>query len=79
MSLHSEHAALARVCVPCHAGHITYGGRCLNCGFDPNPCPRTLALWKPGEKIEGVQHRPSWSGKVPCTGRLRCLLCGQDL
>lgn len=40
-------------------------------------CPRTLALWRPGVPIDGVGHSYSWSGKIPCTGVLRCTLCGE--
>lgn len=45
---------------------------------DPRICYRTLALWRPGEPISGVPHHYAWSGSVPCTGRLRCTLCGAD-
>jgi len=41
-------------------------------------CPRTLALWKRGERQPSANHTFAWSGSVPCTGRLRCTLCGQD-
>jgi len=41
-------------------------------------CPRTLALWKRGERQPGVNHAFAWSGSVPCTGTLRCTLCGED-
>lgn len=42
----------------------------------PDLCPRTLALWKPGEPQPDVGHAWSWSGSVPCTGDMRCTLCG---
>jgi len=33
---HTEHAEKAKSATPCAAWHITFGGRCLNCGFDPS-------------------------------------------
>jgi hypothetical protein len=41
-------------------------------------CPRTRAIWKPGVPIEGVKCSYAWTGKVPCTGRLVCHLCGRE-
>lgn len=32
---HSEYSARARTVVHCHPAHLTFGGRCLNCGYDP--------------------------------------------
>ena len=32
---HAEHAAVAGVTTLCRADHLTFGGKCLNCGFDP--------------------------------------------
>jgi len=39
-------------------------------------CPRTFAIYRPGEKIDDVKHRIMWNGKMPCTGVRRCTLCG---
>ena len=39
-------------------------------------CPRTLALYKPGQPMPGVVHHFAYTGSVPCTGQLRCTLCG---
>lgn len=39
-------------------------------------CPRTLALYKPGVPMGG-DHSYSWSGSMPCTGVLRCTMCGK--
>lgn len=39
-------------------------------------CPRTLALYKPGVPM-GTDHHYSWSGSMPCTGVLRCTMCGK--
>ena len=36
---HFEHMKKAGLAVPCCATHITFGGRCLNCGYDPTPAP----------------------------------------
>jgi hypothetical protein len=44
---------------------------------DYSPCMRTLAIFKPGVPLPGVRHSYAWSGKVPCTGSLRCTLCGK--
>jgi hypothetical protein len=33
---HAQHAAKGKRSTPCCAWHITYGGRCFNCGFDPH-------------------------------------------
>jgi len=46
---HSEASKQAKVSTPCTAAHITFGGRCLNCGYEPQeltskPKPRNLAL-----------------------------------
>ena len=35
MTTHRAHSAAVRPAVPCAAWHVTFGGRCLNCGFDP--------------------------------------------
>ena len=32
---HTEHAAKAKNSTPCTAELITFGGRCLACGYDP--------------------------------------------
>lgn len=32
---HAEHAEKSKVSTPCAAQSITFGGRCLNCGYDP--------------------------------------------
>jgi len=32
---HSEASKQAKVSTPCTAAHITFGGRCLNCGYEP--------------------------------------------
>lgn len=40
-------------------------------------CPRTVALWRPGERISGVRHHFAYRGTMPCTGPLVCTLCGQ--
>jgi hypothetical protein len=32
---HAEHSTKARVATPCTSLHITFGGRCLNCGYEP--------------------------------------------
>ena len=32
---HHEQSEKARVATPCTAASITFGGRCLNCGWDP--------------------------------------------
>ena len=42
-------------------------------------CPRTLAIYKPGVPMTGVNHHFAWSGSVPMTGTLRCTLCGQRM
>ena len=60
---------------------------CIARGFAPRampkysestdkPCPRTLALYKPGVPMPGVSHHYAWTGRIPCTGVLRCTLCG---
>lgn len=40
------------------------------------PCPRTFAIYRPGVPLPGVAHHFAWSGSMPCTGTLRCTLCG---
>lgn len=34
---HYEWTKTHKQAVPCASWHITFGGRCLNCGYDPNP------------------------------------------
>jgi hypothetical protein len=48
-----------------------------NKGNAPDVCPRTVAIYRPGEALPGVSHHYAYSGRVPCTGVLRCTLCGQ--
>lgn len=43
-----------------------------------NTCPRTLAIYRPGQPMPGVSHHYAYRGNVPLTGRLVCTLCGQD-
>lgn len=40
-------------------------------------CTRRFAIYKPGTPIPGVLHHFAWSGRIPCTGELRCTLCGE--
>lgn len=40
-------------------------------------CPRTLCLWKPGQSIPGLRCVYAYRGRVPLTGRLLCMTCGQ--
>lgn len=36
---HAERSKLSRSATPCSVHHLTFGGRCLNCGYDPaNEC-----------------------------------------
>jgi hypothetical protein len=35
METHAEHSKKANVATPCTAQAITFGGRCLNCGYNP--------------------------------------------
>jgi hypothetical protein len=44
-----------------------------------NLCQRTNALWKPGQPIAGVFCSYAYRGKIPCTGTLRCHLCGKEI
>jgi len=34
---HAKYSAQANLCVPCCVYHLTFGGRCLNCGWEPYP------------------------------------------
>ena len=36
METHAEHSKRIRNATPCTAHDITFGGRCLACGYDPN-------------------------------------------
>jgi len=36
MNFHIEHARRMRVATPCTAHHMTFEGKCLNCGYDPS-------------------------------------------
>src|SRR6266853_1901261 len=41
-------------------------------------CKRTRCLCRPGEPQPGCHCRYSWDGKIPCTGRLICTMCGEE-
>jgi len=41
-------------------------------------CTRDLAIWKAGKPLAGVHCSYHWSGKIPCTGRQVCHLCGKE-
>lgn len=42
---HSQFSKRARVSTPCSAHMMTFGGRCLNCGYDPQPIePRSRIM-----------------------------------
>lgn len=43
---HFEHSKKAKSSVPCAAHHITFGGHCLNCGFN--------APKKPYDTVGGI-------------------------
>lgn len=34
---HTEHSAKAKLATPCTQWDMTFGGRCLKCGFAPTP------------------------------------------
>ena len=36
METHAKHSKRTRNATPCTAHDITFGGRCLACGYDPN-------------------------------------------
>jgi len=40
-------------------------------------CARTLALFRPGIPIPGTVCYYTYTGRMPCTGSLRCFLCGK--
>lgn len=42
-----------------------------------NLCERTLCLYKPGVKMQGMKCHYIYTGKMPCTGRLACQTCGK--
>jgi hypothetical protein len=42
-------------------------------------CQRTVALNRPGVPLYGVTCKPAYLGRVPCTGPLRCTMCGRAL
>ena len=44
---------------------------------EPPLCDRTLALYKPGTQMPCVHCSFYYTGKMPCTGRLVCHLCGK--
>jgi len=58
---HAEHSRKAKSSVPCSAEYITFGGHCLNCGYDP----RTKSL-----------ERQSYGQYGPGYIRAHCLTCG---
>ena len=57
---HSAYAALVKPQQPCQREHITFGGVCLNCGYDPkrltyrpvNPARDSAAI----ARNEGIAH-----------------------
>ncbi len=40
---------------------------------------KRFALFPEEREKECTQHLASWTGKMPCTGRYMCHLCGEDL
>lgn len=37
---------------------------------------KTLVWHGKTEEVECVDHSLAWSGKIPCSGRLKCIFCG---
>lgn len=46
--------------------------------INPSLCARTLAIYRPNQKLPGVRCSYYWTGKIPCTGRRICHLCGEE-
>lgn len=44
--------------------------------MEKQPCQRARALWRNSEPIAGFYCSYAYSGTIPCTGELRCILCG---
>jgi hypothetical protein len=52
---HKEAMAIKKPTVPCAAWHITFGGRCLNCGWEPDrEITKNLIVFK-GVREEGIR------------------------
>ena len=43
---HHEYLQNHKTSTPCTAHHLTFGGRCLNCGYDPAPAPTKRLSWR---------------------------------
>jgi hypothetical protein len=67
----NEHEALCKA-----RGQIVRAFHTYTVRVRADLCPRTLALYKPGQPMPGVPHHFAYTGSVPCTGSLRCTLCG---
>ncbi len=33
---HYEYQLINKPSTPCHPAHMTFGGKCLNCGYEPD-------------------------------------------
>ena len=64
METHSERSKKASR--PCEASHMTFGGRCLNCGFGE---PKVTGTVTPAK-----HHCPKCKGSGR-NGEFRCTLC----
>jgi hypothetical protein len=53
---HVEHSKKAGLAVPCSALHITFGGRCLNCGYDPTPAAPSFEAGYTGSLEEELRN-----------------------
>ena len=51
METHAEHSKKARNAVPCTAQDLTFGGRCLACGYDPTSEPYIREAQRVAERM----------------------------
>lgn len=74
---HYEYTQAHKPSQPCTAAHITFGGVCLNCGYDPAPKPASDKLnWrtKKDQYFQSAgcsqQHVIRFAGTCECCGRM---------
>lgn len=48
---HHQWSKKAKPATPCTCHHLTYGGRCLNCGYDPNSLTGRGATILPAKEV----------------------------
>jgi hypothetical protein len=64
VNAHAEYSAKVRNATPCTAHDLTYGGRCLACGFDPACVVTRDGFYPLGDRTpDDRDKRAKWTGE----------------